>query len=121
MAGVVDIHGVQWEHCSVCTEMIPFDELKYRQPNENFEFGVDQCEFCEELTDQEVLAIQYIIRLDWHWAMADSELMRLEVALRNQDGFGSTEQADGSFKISMSKEYRASLDAMLNRRAELRI
>jgi hypothetical protein len=46
MSGVMDEHGQQWEHCSLCREFVKIQDLEYEEASEAFPFGLDLCPSC---------------------------------------------------------------------------
>jgi hypothetical protein len=46
MSGVIDEHGQQWEHCSVCTGWVRIEDLGYEPPSPQFTCGRDICLKC---------------------------------------------------------------------------
>ena len=49
MAGVIDEHGVQWEHCSQCAKWIRLENLGYEKPSLAHPHGRDLCMQCTNL------------------------------------------------------------------------
>lgn len=46
MSGVVDKHGIQWEHCGACSIFVRFGDLGYERPSEEFKHGRMLCITC---------------------------------------------------------------------------
>lgn len=46
MSGVVDEHGVQWEHCNGCDRFVRLTNLGYEPPSETFKYGRMLCIKC---------------------------------------------------------------------------
>lgn len=46
MAGVIDRHGQQWEHCHLCGNFIRIQKLWYEQPTAEYTCGRDLCKRC---------------------------------------------------------------------------
>ena len=44
--GIIDDNGVQWEHCSICTQFTRYNLLGYEPPSEQYEHGRDICIDC---------------------------------------------------------------------------
>lgn len=46
MSGVIDQHGVQWEHCCACEKFIRMEDLGYQRPCAKYKYGRDLCIDC---------------------------------------------------------------------------
>jgi hypothetical protein len=48
MSGVIDKHGVQWEHCTICSSWVRLEELGFLPPRTILKYphGADVCMLC---------------------------------------------------------------------------
>lgn len=73
MSGVIDQNGVQWEHCSHCTDFIRIERLGYVKPCSKFPDGADICANCvSHLLRLEAIKFNSIVPAPtWKRAMID--------------------------------------------------